>query len=70
MGIEVHSKYTFQGGFNLDGFAESAAGRKPDFSGYGFGERDLGWVCKTDWEAQKMKRALDKIGLRAEIRTT
>lgn len=67
MAIEVRTKYTFQGGFNLDTAAESAAGRAPDFSGSGFGDRDLGWVCTSGFEATKIKRALDKIGLRAEI---
>ena len=68
MTIEVRTKYSYQGGFNLDEAAHTAAGRISDFSGIGFGERDLGWVCKSDFEAEKIKRALDKIGLRAEIR--
>lgn len=69
MSIEVRAKYTWNGEFHLDSAAHHAAGRISDFSGAGFGERDLGWVCDTEWEAKKIKRALDKIGLRAEIRT-
>ena len=64
---EVRTKYTFQGGFSFDHIAEQAAGRAPDFSGCGFGERDLGWVCKSEIEAERIKRALDKVGLRATI---
>ncbi len=66
--IEVRTKYSFQGGFSFDHVAESAAGRVSDFSGCGFGERDLGWVCKSEFEAERIKRALDKVGLHAEIR--
>lgn len=65
--IEVRTKYTFQGGFSFDHIAEQAAGRGPDFSGAGMGERDLGWTCKSEFEAERIKRALDKVGLRAEI---
>jgi len=65
--IEVRTKYTFQGGFSFDHIAENAAGRPPDFSGSGFGERDLGWACKSEIEAERIKRALDKVALRATI---
>jgi hypothetical protein len=68
MGVEVVTKYAWNGEFHMDSVAHNAAGRVSDFSGAGFGERDLGWVCKNSWEAQKIKRALDKIGLKAEIR--
>lgn len=65
--MEVRTKYTFQSGFGFDQVAGQAAGRAPDFSGCGFGERDLGWTCKSEFEAERIKRALDKVGLRAEI---
>ena len=65
--IEVRTRYSFQGGFSFDHIAEEAAGRVPDFSGAGMGERDLGWNCKSEIEAQRIKRALDKVGLRSEI---
>jgi hypothetical protein len=67
--IEVRTKYDWNGVFHMDEAAHHAAGRVSDFSGAGFGERDLGWVCETEWEAQSMKRRLEKIGLRAEIRS-
>ena len=67
---EVRTSYTWNGGFELDEAAHEAAGRASDFAGCGFGARDLGWVCGSDFEAEKIKRALDKIGLRAEIRQT
>lgn len=66
--IEVRAKYSWNGSFEMDDAAHHAAGRISDFSGAGFGERDLGWVCKSEIEAERMKRALDKIGLRTEIR--
>ena len=66
--IEVRTKYTFQGGFSFDHIASQAAGRDADFSGVGMGERDLGWTCKSEIEAERIKRALDKVGLRGEIR--
>jgi hypothetical protein len=65
--FEVRTKYTFQGGFSYDHVAENAAGRPSDFSGSGFGERDLGWVCKSEFEAKRMKRALNNAGLRATV---
>ena len=69
MSIEVRTSYTYNGSFELDAVANRAIGRNSDFSGVGFGMRDLGWVARSDFEAQKIKRALDKIGLHAEIRT-
>ena len=70
MSIEVRTSYTFNGDFALDRTAEKAVGRAADFSGCGMpeGRRDLGWVVKSEWEAQKFKRALDKMGLRANIK--
>jgi len=68
--IEVRTCYDWRGTFELDAAADNAAGRPSDFGGCGFGGRDLGWVCKSEIEAEKIKRALDKIGLRAEIRQT
>ena len=46
---------------------QCGAGRNPDFAGYGFGERDLGWTCESELEAEKIKLALAKIGIFAEI---
>ena len=68
--IEVRTSYYFDGNFTLDDVAAKAVGRESDFSGAGFGTRDLGWAAKSDFEAQKIKRALDKIGLRAEVRNS
>lgn len=68
MSVEVRTSYTFTGSFVLDETAYNAAGRSSNFSGCGFGERDLGWNCKSELEAQRIKRALEKIGFRAIIR--
>jgi hypothetical protein len=65
--MEVRTSYPFDGSFYRDDAATHAAGRVSDFSGCGLGQRDLGWNCKSDFEAQRIKRALDKIGLRSEI---
>jgi hypothetical protein len=65
--IEVRAKYSWGGSFYRDEAAHHAAGRVSDFAGCGFGERDLGWVCKSEFEAEKIRRALAKIGLSAEI---
>jgi hypothetical protein len=43
------------------------AGRYCDESGYGFGQRDLGWYCETKEEAEKIKSNLEKIGLEPYI---
>lgn len=63
--IEVRASYAFDGSFYRDDAASHAAGRVSDFSGAGFGTRDLGWVCKSEFEAEKIRRSLEKIGLRA-----
>ena len=66
--MEVRTSYTFHGTFNLDDAAFKAAGRVSDFSGCGVdSDRNLGWTCKSEFEAERIKRSLDKIGLRAEI---
>lgn len=65
--FEVRASYEWNGSPSLDAAAHQAAGRVSDFSGCGFGQRDLGWVCKSELEAQRIKRALDKIGLRAAL---
>lgn len=70
MVIEVVTKYSFGGTFGMDDAANHAAGRVSDFSGCGFGERDLGWSCKSEFEAEKIKRGLAKIGMTATIRYT
>jgi hypothetical protein len=67
--IEVRTSYLFDGAFYRDEAAAHAAGRVSDFSGCGFGQRDLGWNCKSEFEAQRIKRALDKIGLQSEIKS-
>lgn len=61
--IEVRASYSFDGSFYRDDAAAHAAGRQPDFSGSGMGQRDLGWTCKSEFEAERIKRALTKIGL-------
>lgn len=65
--IEVRTSYPFDGSFYRDDAATHAAGRASDFSGCGFGQRDLGWVCKSEFEAEGIKRGLTKIGLTATM---
>lgn len=66
--MEVRASYSFDNWPAMDEAAHQAAGRVSDFSGCGFGCRDLGWVVESELEAKRIKRALDKIGLRVEIR--
>ncbi len=61
--IEVRTSYPFDGSFYRDEAAAHAAGRVADYSGCGFGDRDLGWSCKSEFEAERIKRALVKIGM-------
>jgi hypothetical protein len=65
--VEVRATYPFNGSFYRDEAATHAVGRPADFSGCGMGERDLGWVCKSEFEALRIKRALGKIGLSAVV---
>jgi hypothetical protein len=65
--IEVRTSYSFTGSLDFDNAAHQAAGRVSDYGGCGFGSRDLGWVCKSEIEAERIKRALDKIGLTSTI---
>lgn len=68
MSIEVVTSYTWDGSLFFDSIAEKAAGRVADFAGAGMGKRDLGWVAKSQLDAERMKRALDKVGMIAKIR--
>lgn len=65
----VHATYSFGGSFWMDEPAHAAAGKKSNYSGCGFGERDLGWTNLSEIEAQKIARALRRIGLTAEIKS-
>lgn len=65
--IDVRATYPFDGSFYRDEAAAHAAGRPADFSGCGFGERDLGWSCKSEFEAERIKRGLTKIGLTVSV---
>jgi hypothetical protein len=66
--VEVRASYAFNGTFEIDDAAHAAAGRTSDFSGAGFGTRDLSWVCQSDIEAERIARSLKRIGLAPEIR--
>ncbi len=67
--MEIRARYDANSFPAMDGAAHAAAGRISDFSGMGFGERELGWICKSEIEALGIKLRLDKIGLRTEIWT-
>ena len=53
--------------FEQDEIAMDAVGRDTDESGWGGGERDLGWLCETESEANEIKAALENIGMTADI---
>jgi hypothetical protein len=44
-----------------------AAGRDVTDTGCGFGQRDLGWVCKSKGEALAIKAKLEKNGYQAKV---
>lgn len=67
--MRVHASYPWSGSFAMDDFAITAAGKPTNYSGCGFGERDLGWTGLSELEAEKISRALRKIGLTAEIKS-
>lgn len=52
----------------MDDVACAAAGRPSNYSGCGFGERDLGWTDLSELEAHRIAKALRKIGLQAEVK--
>lgn len=66
--MEVRTSYTFLGSFQLDDVATKAVGRPADFSGAGMGSRDLGWIASSPLDAERMRRALNRVGLHATIR--
>lgn len=66
--MRVHATYPWEGSFAKDDAATHAAGRVSDYSGCGFGERDMGWVCKSQIEAERIARALRKIGISVVIK--
>jgi hypothetical protein len=66
--FEVSTFYACDGMlFDKDEIAMDAVGRDTDDSGWGSGERDLGWTCKTLREAQKIAIALENIGMPAAV---
>ena len=64
----MHATYPWTGSFVLDDVARSAAGKPTSYSGCGMGERDLGWTGLSEIEAQRIARALRKVGLSAAIK--
>lgn len=74
--FEVRASYKMDGQFadsrpgygeRMDSAATAAAGRQSDFSGAGFGERDLGWNCDSEIEAHRIATALGRVGLAARV---
>ena len=66
--MRVHATYPWTGSFVMDDVARAAAGKESSYSGCGFGERDLGWANLSEIEAERIARALRKVGLVAEIK--
>lgn len=65
---EVTTFYLCDGlSFPLDEEAMNAVGRDTDSSGWGCGERDLSWSCKSRAEAHAAWQALKDIGMDAII---
>lgn len=53
--------------FEKDEIAMDAVGRDTDESGWGCGERDLGWICESKDEAEQVKVALESVGMVADV---
>lgn len=53
--------------FDRDAVATLAAGGEAEESGWGMGERDLGWICETKSEADEIAKALEKVGFEVDI---
>lgn len=66
--IEIRASYDFANYPAMDDVIHNAVGRVSDFSGTNFNGRDLGWVCSSEIEAAKIKRELQRLGLRVECR--
>ena len=63
--IEVTATYTMTGYPELDAVADKVAGRPHDHSGTELSTRELGWTCANELEAERIKRALTKVGIAA-----
>lgn len=61
--IEVRTSYDFDNFPAMDDVIHKAVGRLSDFSGSDFCGRDLGWLCSSEIEAQRIRRALRALGL-------
>lgn len=66
--MRVHATYPWEGSTDRDRAAHEAAGKPSNYSGCGFGERDLGWTNLSEIEAERIVRALRKVGLSATIK--
>jgi hypothetical protein len=66
--LEVVTSYDAGSWPAYDTAVHHAVGRTSDFSGIGFGRRDLGWVCKSEFEAKGIERKLKALGLTPTIR--
>lgn len=69
--MRVHATYPFtdvNAMTVMDRSARAAAQKEVCYSGCGFGERDLGWTHLSEIEAERIARAVRKIGLTAEIK--
>ena len=53
--------------FEKDAMAVVTVGRDSNYSGTDFTTRDIGWLCKTEDEAQRIATALRGIGLAVDV---
>jgi hypothetical protein len=67
---EVETAYDYSDYPDMDHVVRNAVGRDPDYAGTDFSTRDLGWVCETEAEVERVRRVLEGLGLRAKIRET
>lgn len=64
---QVSTFYECDDDFHLDAVAANAVGRDIDECGWGFGERDVGWLCNSKAEVKRVVKALKSVGMVADV---
>jgi hypothetical protein len=64
----VTTVYDFANFPAMDDVIAKAVGRRQDFSGSDFAGRDMGWVCQSEIEVERVSRAIRKLGLPVRVR--
>ena len=68
MRVVVITQYDMSNWPAMDEVLEKAVGRVSNFAGAGSGVRDHGWVCQSEIETERVKRAIRRLGLAVTVR--